>query len=374
MELYYEKADEYLRHAKIDLMTKSVFLSTICLSLKHLFTEDIPTAGTNGLSIIYNPDFLTSLTAGERTGLLAHEVWHVAFSHLTRLGERDKVLWNKAGDYVINLMLSNSGYIIPTGGLLDHRFANMSTEEVYEIIKDEPQPEGEGQEFFVDLLDPPEGTAPVDVGDKITDIIIKAHLQSSIANKAKGEIPSEIARMIDDLINPKLPWHQILVRFLSDMVKDDYTWMKPNRRYYPDYYLPSQYSPTLGNIIVAIDTSGSVEQDELTEMLTEVASIKETFKPEKLTIIDCDSEIHNIHEIEKYDNITDIEFHGDGGTDFQPVIDYCNENEPEVLIYFTDLYSDDVVDVGNYPIIWICTSDHDPANIGETIYLNGNKN
>ena len=250
----------------------------------------------------------------------------------------------------------------------------MSTEEVYEIIKDEPQPEGEGQEFFVDLLDPPEGTNPADIGDKITDIIIKAHLQSSIANKAKGEIPSEIARMIDDLINPKLPWHEILVRFLSDMVKDDYTWMKPNRRYYPDYYLPSQYSPTLGNIIVAIDTSGSVEQDELTEMLTEVASIKETFKPEKLTIIDCDSEIHNIHEIEKYDNITDIEFHGDGGTDFQPVIDYCNENEPEVLIYFTDLYSDNVVDVGNYPIIWICTSDHDPANIGETIYLNGNKN
>ena len=374
MELYYEKADEYLRHAKIDLMTKSVFLSTICLSLKHNFSENIPTAGTNGLAIIYNPEFLTNLTAPERTGLLAHEVWHVAFNHLGRMDTRDKIIWNKAGDYVINYMLNTAGFKIPEGGLLDSRFHDMTTEQVYDIIKDEPNDDPEGEEFFVDLLDPPEGSDPIDVNDKITDIIIKAHLQSKIAEKDKSEIPSEISRAIDDLINPKLPWYQILSRFISDMVKDDYTWMKPNRRYFPDYYLPSQYSPTLGNVIVAIDTSGSVQQSELTEMLSEIENIRDTFKPEKLTIIDCDAEIHNVHKIEKYDNILDIEFHGDGGTDFQPVIDYCNENEPEVLIYFTDLYADDVTDVGNYPIIWICTSDHDPSNIGETIYLNGDTN
>ena len=96
----YEQADTQLRHAKIDLMTKSVFLSTICLSLKHEFTDKLPTAGTNGISILYNPEFLEKLSPQERTGLLAHEVWHVAFNHLTRLGDRDKILWNKAGDYV----------------------------------------------------------------------------------------------------------------------------------------------------------------------------------------------------------------------------------------------------------------------------------
>jgi len=90
MEL--NKVEDYLRHAKIDLMTKSVFLSTICLSLKHSFTTDIPTAATNGLSIIYNPDFFANLTAPERAGLLAHEVWHVAFNHLSRVGERDTFL------------------------------------------------------------------------------------------------------------------------------------------------------------------------------------------------------------------------------------------------------------------------------------------
>ncbi len=371
----YDQADTQLRHAKIDLMTKSVFLSTICLSLKHEFTDQLPTAGTNGISILYNPDFLNRLSAQERTGLLAHEVWHVAFNHLTRLGDRDKVLWNKAGDYVINYMLEKSGITIPVGGLIDHRFAEMSTEQVYEIIKDEEpegNPGGDG-DFEVDLLDPPPGLDAQDVSDKITDIIIKAQLQSKMADKDKGEIPGEIARAIDDLINPKLPWYEILNRFMSDLVKDDYSWVKPNKRFYPNYYLPSQHSYTLGQVVVAIDTSGSVSQKEITEMLSEIESIRDTFKPEKLTIIDCDAEIHNIYEIGKYDNILELEFHGNGGTDFQPVIEHCNQVNPDVLIYFTDLYADDVRDVGNYPILWICTDNNpDVQPIGETIYLKPN--
>ena len=364
------QAETYLRHAKIDLMTKSVFLSTICLSLKHEFTDKLPTAGTNGISILYNPEFLEKLSPQERTGLLAHEVWHVAFNHLTRLGDKDKILWNKAGDYVINYMLEQSGMTIPRGGLLDPRFANMSTEEVYNIIKEEEPEGGPGGDFESDLLEPPPGLDEGGVSDKITDMIVKAQLQSKIANKDKGEIPGEIARAIDDLINPKLPWYEILQRFMSDLAKDDYSWARPNKRFYPNHYLPSQQSFTLGKVVVAIDTSGSVSQQEITEMLSEIENIRETFKPEKLTIIDCDAEIHNIYDVEKYDNILELEFHGYGGTDFQPVIEYCNQVNPDVLIYFTDLYAEDVRDVGDYPIIWICTDNNpDVQPVGETIYL-----
>ena len=124
------------------------------------------------------------------------------------------------------------------------------------------------------------------------------------------------------------------------------------------------------HIVVAIDTSGSVEQHELTEMLTEIESIRDTFKPAKLTVIDCDAEIHNVYDIERYDNILDLEFHGHVGTDFQPVIEYCNQNQPEVLIYFTDMYADDVKDVGEYPILWICTDNNNETQpVGEIIYL-----
>ncbi len=364
-----QTVEDYLRHAKIDLMSKSVFLSTICLSLKHTFTDSIPTAATDGLSIIYNPKFFSELTAAERSGLLAHEVWHVAFNHLTRVGNRDRLVWNYAGDYVINLMLKNAGYTIPQGGLLDEKYADMATEEIYELIKDDQENEHGGSNYVSDLLDPPPGQNAKEVSSKITDVIVRAQLQSRISGKDKGEIPGEISRAIDELINPKLPWNEILMRFLSDMVKDDYTWSRPSKRFFPHHYLPSQHSPTIGEIVVAIDTSGSVSVEELKEMLSEVESIRETFKPEKLTILDCDSKIHNEFKIDKYDNILDLQFKGNGGTSFQPVIDYCDKRSPEVLIYFTDLYADDVEPVGDYPILWICTSNHTPATIGETIYI-----
>ena len=363
------KVEDYLRHAKIELMTKSVFLSTICLSLKHKFSNALPTAGTDGLSIIYNPDFFESLTAQERAGLLAHEVWHVAFNHFARLNGRDRRTWNIAGDYVINYMLHTSGYRLPAGGLLDERFKDMSTEQVYDIVKEEEDNNDRGN-FIIDLLDAPAGESSDIVNDKITDIIIQAQIQSKAVGKEHGEIPDEISRAIDELINPKLPWDQLLTRFLTSMIKDDYTWTRPNRRFFPHHYLPSQYSPTIGNIAVAIDTSGSVTDEELKEMLSEIEDIRNTFKPDTLTIIDCDSEIHNVFKVDKHDNILELEFTGGGGTDFKPVIDYCNEHQPQVLIYFTDLYAEDVTEDTEYPIMWICNSSHEPASIGETIYIN----
>lgn len=366
--------DDYLRHAKIDLMTKSVFLSTICLSLKHQFTDEIPTAGTNGLTILYNPDFFTGLSKSERTFVLAHEVWHVAFNHLIRVGDRDKILWNVAGDYVINDLLQQSGYSMIEGALYDRQYSDMSTEEVYEKIREEVEnsPDGAGgyADFQPDLLQPQSKAEAEEVAEKTTEMLVKAKLQSEASKKSQGEIPGEIARAIDDLINPKLPWGQMLMQFLTKLAKDDYSWRRPNKRFFPHHYLPSQYSETLGEIVVAIDTSGSVTHEELIEMLSEVENIRDTFRPEKLTVIDCDWEIHNIHAVKQHDDILSLEFSGCGGTDFQPVIKHCNAVEPELLIYFTDLYANDVYDVGDYPIMWICNSDHPPANVGETIYIN----
>jgi len=361
--------EDYLRHAKIELMTKSVFLSTICLSLKHSFSDALPTAGTDGMSIIYNPEFFKDLTAPERAGLLAHEVWHVAFNHFARVNGRDKRTWNLAGDYVINYMLIEAGYSLPKGGLYDKRFKDMSTEEVYDIIKTEDEDDQGRGDFLEDLLDAPDGTKEADVFDRVTDIIIQAQIQSKAAGKEHGEIPGEISRAIDELINPKLPWNQLLTRFLTNMIKDDYTWTRPNRRFFPQHYLPSQHSPTIGDIVVAIDTSGSVTDEDLLEMLSEIQDIRDIYKPESLKIIDCDWEIHNVFAVDKHDNILDLKFTGGGGTSFDPVIKYCDAHQPQLLIYFTDLYAEELNEETSYPIMWICNSEHEPAPYGETIYI-----
>ena len=94
--------DKKLLKAKIELMTRSVFLSTINLSIKHIITDMVATAGTDCKQIMYNPDFCKNLTIIELTGLMAHECWHIAFMHKLRQGDRNHVLWNKAADYVIN--------------------------------------------------------------------------------------------------------------------------------------------------------------------------------------------------------------------------------------------------------------------------------
>ena len=88
-----------------------------------------------------------------------------------------------------------------------------------------------------------------------------------------------------------------------------------------------------------------------------------------MTIIDCDAVIHTIHEVNQNTEIMDLKFSGGGGTAFQPVLDYVEQNPTQALVYFTDLYGEEELEPVNYPILWICNSDHEPATIGETVYV-----
>lgn len=365
MDLHH-KLEESLLKAKIEIMSRSVFVSTIALSLQHKLTDEVPTAATNGKVILYNPEFISKLAFPELVGLMAHECWHVAFNHLGRINERDPETWNIAGDHVINLMLLSEGYSLPKNGMQDAQFKDMSTDEVYNLLDNDPKLKsmyvlGDNGDLINDLSNEEQ--------QDIVDTIIRAQTQSKIAGKDKGEIPSEISRMIDELLNPKLNWKELLYRFLTAKIKDEYTWNRPNRRFLPSVYLPSAHSQGLGNITVAIDTSGSVTKEELSEFLSEIQSIKDSFKPESLTIIDCDSSIHNVFYVEDCASVMELEFKGGGGTSFAPVLNYVAEHGTDALIYFTDLYGEENLAEVDYPIIWICTSDHPPSNIGETVYL-----
>jgi len=361
-----------LLKAKIELMTRSAFISTIALSLRHVITDATATADVNGTTIRYNPEFLKGQTVIQFAGLMAHECWHVAFQHLARRGNRDPIIWNCAGDYIINHMLTKAGFEIPTAGLLDKKYGDgWSTDGVYDdLIK-------EKKDFNTAnlMLDLREGG---DDGDKdgpkldsaITNIIVRARTQAQMGGKnLKGEIPDEILRILDELLNPKLPWPVILQKFLDQRVHEEYSWARKNRRYPSDTYMPSLYSYGLGHLTFAIDTSGSIDDGELQEMLSEIKGIQQVFNPEHMTIIDCDSQIHQVHDIDQTTDILSLEFHGGGGTSFQPVLDYVEEHPTQALIYFTDLHGESTLDPVNYPVLWICNSDHEPATIGETVYV-----
>jgi|TARA_B110000483_G_C18131629_1_gene517863 predicted metal-dependent peptidase len=362
-----------LDKTKIGLMMQGgTFLISVGLMMQHIFTEKVSTAATDGKRIYFNPSFFSSMSRQERIGVLAHEIWHVALMHPIRVEDRDHNVYNQAGDYVINDILHNNGYVLPEPHLYDAKYHGWSTEEVYnDLIDDEDKrskPNSLGMD--IDYSEDSDSETQGDISTSIQDTVMKARAQAKMEGTGKGDIPAEVDRIIDSLINPVLDWAQLLARFMDSNSKNDYTWTRPNRRYFPNHYMPSMFSESIDHLTCSIDTSGSVSQQMLCEILTEIKSIYDTYQPNRMTIIDCDSEIHHVHIVEDSTDILNLKFSGGGGTSFIPVLEYCKKNDTNVLLYFTDLYAESIsVDDGyEFDTLWICYSKHDPQEYGETIY------
>ena len=320
-----------LNKAKIQLMSRpdSLFFTTICFSLEHIWDEHIPTACTNGKYIRFNPNFFMGLTPEERVFLLLHETLHVAYMHMLRLDTRNARKWNIAADYVINLQLVERGFKMPTCGLLDRQYTGMSTEQVYDLL-----PEVIHTKCDMDL-EPHEGD-PEQATQEIQDILVRAAIQSKMAGDKDGIIPGDIQIFLDRLLNPKLPWHRLLQKYLQAFTKNDYTFQKPNRRYFPKYHMPSLNGNSLINLAIAVDTSGSVSDTDFNVFVSEVHGILRVQKPEQITLIQFDTAIKSVTKIRSINELMRCQFSGRGGTSIAPVLKWAEANNPQLLLVFTD--------------------------------------
>lgn len=325
--------EQALSKAKIRLMARpdTVFFTTLCFNLKHEFSEKVATAATNGDSIFYNPQFFLDLNEDERVFLLVHETMHVALLHMMRRNDRSPNKWNRAADHVINLMLKERGFIMPKNVLADPSFKGMTTEEVYNLLPDDDKPPP-----MEDLLDAIGDLQKME--ENIQDKIIQAAIQSKAAGDKPGSIPGEIEIFLQKLLKPKLPWNVILRKYFQQLAKIDYSWMKPNRRFMPEHYMPSLQGHSLINITVAIDTSGSVSDEEFQQMVSDVASILKMQKPEKITFIQFDTAIKSITEVKSMKELMGVKFTGRGGTHIDPVLEWVEKNKPQVALVFSDGY------------------------------------
>lgn len=332
MDIPQEVSKAYLK-AKIALMQSadSAFFTTVLFSLKHQWDYEIPTACTNGISVKFNPDFFMSLDAQERVFLLLHEAMHVAYLHIQRgsSGKYEPKRFNIAADHVINLMLKDRGFFMPKGGLADPQYRGMSTEEVYALLED-----SDTSDFEMDI-EPMEGDTESHV-ETVNEILVRASVQSKMDADKQGTIPGEIAVFIDKLINPTLPWNQILKKYLFARIKEDYSWSKPNKRFFPEYYLPTLYSEGLGEIAIAVDTSGSVSDGEFSRFVSEIKSILKKLKPTSIKLIQFDTKITDVVSVKNVNQLDSVVFTGRGGTCMNPVIEYVTTNKPKVLLVFTD--------------------------------------
>ena len=350
--------EKILNKAKIQLISNgAVFYSTILFNLKQVWTNDIPTAATDGIKLLINPDWFCALTQPKQIGLLIHEVSHVALDHNSRGKNLDKEKYNRAADYVINLQITDEGYEIPDGGLLDTQYRGMSTEEVYTLLEDSNEP------YVCDIQECDEETQ-----QQIQEILIKAITASKLAKETVGTISGEAERLLEEVLNTKLPWETLLQNYVDTFINEDYSWKKPNRRY-SDIILPSLYSEGIDSIVFCNDASVSVSDEDFNKGLCEFRSVREKLNPRETTIISFDTEIKNICVLQRDEEIPNISYIGYGGTCILPVFEYLKDKQPSLVVIFSDGEFDPIEEIPNYPVLWILTSDYSYSiTFGDIIY------
>lgn len=361
--------------ARSKLVLDNPFFGTLCLRLTPKETDQLPTGATDGVSLLYNPKWFEKLKPLERVGFLAHEVMHVVLMHHIRRQERHAEKWNVAADYAINNHLIVNGFILPEGGLVDDQYADMSTEHIYNLLPEPPQGFGMllASADCGGVLDHPDlqnGQATAENISAIESQLTVAINQAAEAAKAQGKLPAGLESIIDDINTPKVDWRAVLGRFLRANSKSDFSWQRPNRRFIGSgLYLPSMYNPALEQIAVAVDTSGSISDEELQQFTSETSCILRELNPEVIHFIQCDAEVHACDEYTRESLPLKVNYKGRGGTAFEPVIDYINEKLPNIsaLVYLTDLMGS----FGNepsYPVLWV-TTEEGGAPYGEVIQM-----
>lgn len=392
-----KEREHLLEKAKLQLMMRpdTMFFTTILFSMVYKWDTTIPTAAVDGRHLFINPDFFDSMSPEERLGVFVHEVLHVALDHITRGLNHDPGISNNAADYVDNLIVLDAGFVLPNGCLVDKRFVNMSYEQVYEILIKEKEeskkkslpgnafsdeynrsssknqsgniPGGIGK----DILPPADAAEASQLKAEIADMVFKATIAAKQAG-AWGSIPGAVLIELDKTLNPRLPWHVLFQNFMNNFAKEDYSWRRPNRKYLPDIIMPSAYSEAVSNIVFAVDSSGSVSDKEFGLFAQEIETVQQQLHPERITIINFDTGIKEIHEVtQDTDIIHDIKFTGRGGTRITPVLQWAKDNNPEVLVIFTDgcfaYPSEDTYP--NCPILWLIHNNLNfSSKIGEVIH------
>lgn len=393
-----------LQKAKIALMRNQKFalLQGVMMIGRTRVADNVPTACTNGRDEIYGRKFVAELREPELCFVIAHEAGHKMYRHLTtwrKLYDEDPKLANMACDYVINLMLKDldpQGTVIamplmkdgPHKGkpiaLIDERFRGMNSKQVFDILKQE-QEDGGGGGGGEGGLDEHDWDGAGDMTDEekkeLARDIDQAIRQGLLAHKKNtGEGAGGIDRELEEMMTPKVNWREVLRDYVKSIChsKDASSWRRVNRRYLSTgVYMPSMIGEKVGHIVVAIDTSGSIGQAELTEFLSEVKGIAEEVNPEIVDLIYWDSEVagHETYEQSEVSNIvSSTKPRGGGGTSPSCVSTYLVEKkiEPQCIIVLTDGYVGN--DWGNdwtAPVMWAIVGGYDVvAPNGKTIHVN----
>lgn len=318
----------------------AAFLGSLMCSLEFIWSHDVQSAGTDGKRVYWNPDWFQTLSQETAASVLIHELWHVARLHSVRAENRNREVWNVACDYRINNDMEREGYkFTGTTPLIDHDYDTWgikSEEQIYdELIQQFPEDTiksnswGQGEPDMIPLSK--------QESIEVIQSVVKAVQQAKLMNQA-GNVPGDVVTLLDTILDPILPWDKLLHRFFTDMLNEDYTWRKPNRRH-QDIYLPSRFTDDgrLEHLCYYFDVSGSVTDDDIIRFNSEVKYIQNSLNPKKLTIVQFDTQITKVTEYQEDEAYRPLEIHGRGGTSLRCVREHINATLPTAVVVFSDL-------------------------------------
>jgi predicted metal-dependent peptidase len=392
----------------------TAFFSALTLRLRWVPTDAVETLVTDGRTVWYSPRYLAGLTDDEVEFSVCHEVLHPGLRHFERFAGLDPRRSNEAGDLAINDRLTRAGMVPPAGALIPgvgpHRTLErgLSAEEYYAILeeRDAGQP-GDGQEDAGQPGDEQQGEGQPDAGqqgagqpgdgavpqaareardpggcgtwiapDDPDEVAVETEVamaQAAMAAEqaARGagqDVPDFVREILDRATEARVDWRNVLREFVGHAARSDYSWRRPNRRSL-GVILPSVYSQDLGRVVVAVDTSGSVSDDEVRGYLREVEDVLGAYDCEALVLL------HHVRvyarvEWQPSDGPIQVPQIQTGGTSHRKVFEAVEAEQPVLFVGFSDLYSDlDSIPEPDCPVLWAVERSHGRAPWGQVVSL-----
>ena len=401
--------EQRVQKAVIDIMAhpKYVALSGVIMIGERRVEPDptkCKTAYTDGKNEVYGADFIADLNDSQLRFLVLHEVYHKLYRHLTtwhHLYEQDATLANMACDYVINVKLvdDNKADLFATMdgplsvGCYDEKYRGWDSAQVFHDLKQNPPPQGsgegqgQGQGQGNVSGDTNSGTGFDEHGwGKAQDMT--AEEQRELAREideavrqgalAAGKMGNGVDRDMVDLLEPQVDWREVLREFVQNTCagSDFSTWRRPNRRYIgAGVYMPSGISEQIGEIVVAIDTSGSIGARELGAFLAEIKSVADTVHPEAIRILYWDTSVAGDERYvgDEADSIVQsTKPKGGGGTDVRCVPQYIQDNQikAQAVIVLTDGYLYGGWGEWQHPVLWTVLDNKQASpDVGKTVHI-----
>lgn len=347
------------------LRMRSPFFATLALFARFIETKSHNTAATDGKDIFLNPDFVLSLTPQQQDGLFLHEVLHAALLHVLRRGTREPLMWNIAADIVVNgIVAARDRFELPPGAIRDAELEKLSVEEVYELL----QKDAEKYQAFClanpDLLEESLGDSKNGNGDSLSQnrrAILETYWRNALAKSetiarsiSQGNIPAGMERELGSLRDAQLNWRSYLWRYL---VKTPTDFSGFDRRFIGrGLYLENLEGESV-KVYVAVDTSGSIDNEQLSLFLAEISGILNSYPHLECQLYYADADAYGPYNIDSKTSLPPPQ--GGGGTSFIPFFSIVGNNwdglSSAVCVYLTDGYGFFPDKEPELPVLWVVT-------------------